>query len=333
MSKTISALVGACALSAVAQAALADTARPTWDKTHAGAKLNLASYTLVFDDEFDTMKITTAGGAGPWYSPVHANFGIGAFQGPPSPVYSIKSGVLHMQTLGSGSSWRTGNIQTLSSTGQGFTMQNGYFEVRAKMPATYGCWASIWLLSSARDTTLPHAEIDMVEYYGQDDLNDIHSSSHVWAAPNPQAGQTTTNWYVSSYNRKAGVATGFHTYGALLDPTTITLYFDGVEYERIPRQPEQQYPMYVVMTSSMFQPATELDPADMQVDYVRAYAPRSAVKPAADAMRAAEAATQVTAAAPQVAQAARAAPSAGRASASALMSAIAGLQALQSAQR
>mgnify|MGYP001546586143 CR=1 FL=1 len=169
----------------------------TYNLQSKGKPIDLSGYHLTFDDEFDKMSVTGDTGAGPWYSPVHTDFGGSKFRGPQGedgPVL-VRDGNLVIQLYNKNRKWISSNVQSLNSRGQGFAQKYGYFEMRAKFPPGKGVWCGIWLHSSKyfTDTKLHQTEIDIVEAYGATPLG-MHSTVHLWPAPNPTAIDGKTKW-------------------------------------------------------------------------------------------------------------------------------------------
>src|SRR5688572_7510740 len=76
---------------------LAETANPeayTWTEEFAGQPLDIDDYELTFTDDFDAETITGGSGKGPWWAPVHADFGIATLDPPNGTTYTINNGVL-----------------------------------------------------------------------------------------------------------------------------------------------------------------------------------------------------------------------------------------------
>ncbi len=73
------------------------------------------------------------------------------------------------------------------------------------------------------------------------------------------------------------VSKDFHTYGVLWSPTFVAWYFDGHRVSHTPTPPDMHKPMYLLIDLAVGgkwpgQPdASTTFPADMEVDYVRAY--------------------------------------------------------------
>jgi beta-glucanase (GH16 family) len=69
------------------------------------------------------------------------------------------------------------------------------------------------------------------------------------------------------------MTTGFHTYGALINPDYIHFYFDGVELWKAPTPPEATEPLYVMVDLALGGgwPIDQTpNPSHLLVDYIHA---------------------------------------------------------------
>lgn len=235
-----------------------------------------AGYTLAFEDAFDTLDLSKwkatssfsdGGGAYNW------NRGYGAELWDPTHV-AVSGGLL---ALSASLDMHSGEVRSLQSFGL------GYYEVRAKLPATVGFWPACWLMSSAGT----YQEIDTVECSSA-------SPSHIgmnlhWVAGDSPGGN-------GGWTDPAGVnyQAGFHTYGVLYAADRIDFFVDDV----LRRHWAQLIPqllfdsMQLRLSLSIFGPnqawaappdTTTVWPGVMLVDYVRVYTPGPApVTPPAD---------------------------------------------------
>jgi Ca2+-binding RTX toxin-like protein len=246
-----------------------------WTEQYAGRPLNLAGYHLNFDTGFDTLSVGASAAspdASSWFAPVRPTFGAAAFQGPTAAVspFSVSGGALTIEMSQVGGQWQTGYMQTLNSAGQGFQQQYGYFEMSAKFPAGAGSWPAFWLLSA--DPTKPRIEIDVVEAYGDNDLDGHHAAIHVTPAAGSDLTQKVDN---SEYTQVGGSMFDgqFHTYGAMVTPDWIIIYYDRAELTRFPAGDYFKTPVYMVVDLALngSEAARAAGTYDMVVDYVRAY--------------------------------------------------------------
>jgi beta-glucanase (GH16 family) len=152
----------------------------------------------------------------------------------------------------------------LLTTFESFSQTYGYFEIRADMPERQGTWPAFWLLPA--DGSWP-PELDVVEMRGQNP-NNLILSAH--------SDQTGSHTMVSS-TAYVSNTTGFHTYGVLWTEDALVWYFDNVEVARAATPSDMHDPMYMLVNLAVGGMAgTPTDrlvtPAEMQIDYIRAYA-------------------------------------------------------------
>jgi serralysin len=140
-----------------------------------------------------------------------------------------------------------------------FSQTYGYFEMRAELPHGQGLWPAFWLLGANNN------EIDVLEGLGSDTktaYNAVHSPSV------PALGNASFNPY----------ATGFHTYGVLWTPQTLTYTVDGSPVWQTATPADMNSPMHMIVNLAVggnwpgSPDASTPWPADMHVDYIRAYA-------------------------------------------------------------
>jgi hypothetical protein len=241
--------------------------------------LDLSGYELAFDEGFDGALDVSAWGPGTRWSahtPWKGDFGDALFADPVLGFpFTVKDGILGITAhKGRDGRWSAGLLSSLDPKGQGFAQMYGYFEMRAKLPKEPGVWPGFWLIE-ANDRTDPHAiddgsiEIDILEYYGA--VPDGYSCTvHTWK---PAPHRSTWN-KISTLPGQ--VADGFHTYGALVTPETITMYMDGAAVWTTATPPEHKKPLGVLVDLALQKPLDRVpDPSLMEVDYVRAYRPRA----------------------------------------------------------
>jgi len=250
---------------------------PGFDASQADVPINLSEYTIVWADEFDSLRAVLPGqGNGHWFPGVHAVLVAGEKMASlPDLAYGVSSGVLSMSTrLDPTDSKRVeAHLQTSDGRGNVLAFQNGYFEARMWSPAARGSHAGLWLLSEEKG--LGHIEVDVVETYGVDDFA-VHASTHVW----PIAPRT--HEYKSTRVVRRDIFDGFHLYGLLATDDFFVFYYDRKEIARIARLPEQRVPLYLLL--SVFGNPTQplIEPATLKVDYIRIYASKTAPRPPTD---------------------------------------------------
>jgi len=147
------------------------------------------------------------------------------------------------------------------SSERSFAQAYGYFEIRARLPATRGTWPAFWLLP--KSGAWP-PEIDIFEVVGQEPAR-IHQNAI-------QADRTSSHTFTDIKPD----ATAWHIYGLLWTPEDIVWFIDGRETKHVPNVAHE--PMYLIINLAVggrwpgAPPDAEPFPATMSVDYVRAYA-------------------------------------------------------------
>jgi len=232
--------------------------------------LDLADYKLSWADEFDTLKLTNADGRGPWIAGVHSPLApneIMSLAG--DPAYSVSDGKLVLSTRSLPNGKRSeANMQGWGPGGKHWPMlQNFYAEVRLRGPLENGSHFGLWWLSVERGKG--HMELDWPEQYGPEDRHD-HGAAHIW----PVDRKAHPPAHVSVFlPRPEGSAMAWHIYGLRADDLTFTLYRDGKPLAQIDRLPDQRVPLYPLI--SLFGHSAKVKDTDIQVDYIRVYAPKS----------------------------------------------------------
>ena len=240
-----------------------------------------ATAVLTFDDEFDTLSLWngvtgTWEASYPWAGPSGgtntANSEMQWFINPnyvPTQAvnpFSVSNGILTIEAAPSspaieaitGYPYTSGMITTAHSFVQTF----GYFEIRAQLPAGQGLWPAFWMLPT--DMTWP-PEIDIMQAIGSEP-NTNYTFVHYGAEL--ATGQA---------NVATGATTGFHTYGVNWQKDMITWYFDGHQVFQTANPSDVVKPMYLLANLSVggSEPgspdATTVFPADLKIDYIRAY--------------------------------------------------------------
>jgi beta-glucanase (GH16 family) len=157
-----------------------------------------------------------------------------------------------------------------------FSQTYGYFEMRAKMPAGQGLWPAFWLLPENNNWP---PELDVMEMLGQYKwtvVNTVHSQ----VSGTKQLG--TNHYTTSQATNVANMTTGFHTFGVDWEPNTITWYVDGQKTFQTATPADMNQPMYMLANLAVggYWPgspnSTTPFPAQMQIDYIRAYEPSAA---------------------------------------------------------
>ncbi|HRO11894.1 MAG TPA: glycoside hydrolase family 16 protein [Amaricoccus sp.] len=234
--------------------------------------LDLSHYELVFDENFDTLDVSGRGPGTRWiaHTPWNGDFGDALFVDPtPDFPFTVENGILRIEARKEEDGiWRSGLLSSTDPSGEGFQMQYGYFEMRAKMPPGPGVWPAFWLIyNRSPDSSL---EIDVVEYYGH--APDIyHSVLKVWPKNDTVEEQT----YDFVHDVPWGsLVDEYHNYGVSVEPDEIIFYLDGHEMARTPTPVEHMGPLFILLDLALgsgFPIEHTKNPSHMYVDHVRAY--------------------------------------------------------------
>ena len=259
-------------------------ANAAWNRTN-GPKLDLAGYTLVWSDEFDRRRILAGNESGPalWFAGAQGGpYGAASVgYAPRDDVYLVSNGILTIRARANvdangarTGTWYSGHLQAVNTKGEGFALEQGYFEARMKFPSSMGAWPAFWLKHRAKwlNPASTNVEVDIVEWYGGDWLGH-HHTIHL--------GEGATRKFWGDYEKTPeDLSREWHTHGALITDEWIIIYLDQVEIARFPMLDELRTPLYPQLTLSILkQPETgavspdATSPMDLLVDYVRVYAP------------------------------------------------------------
>ncbi len=146
-------------------------------------------------------------------------------------------------------------------TSAGFTQQYGYFEASIKQASSSsgGVWNAFWMTPPAGSWP---PEIDILEGDG----TDAEFTNH--------GGDVNTPVNNTNIYNRPDLSSGFHTYGLMWTPTTLTWYLDGQAVYSAPTASNEQQPMMLILSAYNKGAA---DPSAMQVAWVRAYSNDPAV--------------------------------------------------------
>jgi hypothetical protein len=156
-----------------------------------------------------------------------------------------------------------------------FSQAYGYFEISAKQPQVPGCRTAFWLLPRDRspDNGGRLAEIDVFE---------CESGPIVGIVDRAQRPYSTIHYGVTGNEQKISngqnlpprITPGFHTYGFLWTPDTMTVFIDQVAVLTA-LNPGVCDPHYMVLSLDVManqNPDPKLYPAPFIVDYIRGWA-------------------------------------------------------------
>jgi beta-glucanase (GH16 family) len=260
-----------------------DWARAAWDGSHKGKPLDLTDYTKTFEDNFDALSTITDGtGSGPWYAPARPDTSVAHFLSPSQTPVTFSTdtpGVLTITMQKVNTSWYSGHIQTVNTTGHGFAQRYGYFEARMAFEKAVS-WPAFWLYTpkTYEGPDQARAEIDVIEAYGDADYDGYHMAVHRHSLQsdihrgNYSGLSSTQNMGIWGWNDMFDGQ--FHRYGCMVTPDWIIIYLDRKELSRFPTYPEAKLPLYMRVTLAMQDEfvASATSPTRLWVDYVRAYA-------------------------------------------------------------
>ncbi|CAN7290260.1 family 16 glycosylhydrolase [Phenylobacterium sp. LjRoot225] len=163
--------------------------------------------------------------------------------------------------------WTSGVLTTKGT----FAQTYGYFEMRADLPDAKGAFPAFWLLPADGKITV---ELDVVEYIGEN--NTLYNTM--------QHGPDSAHWSSTSVrNFVSDLSTGFHTFGLLWTPETLTWYVDGTELLKLATPVEAHKPMYMLVNYAVGggwagNPTGTTLPG-FAIDYIRAYSLEAAQVP------------------------------------------------------
>ena len=142
--------------------------------------------------------------------------------------------------------YTSGMVTTFSS----FNFTYGYVQVVARIPGGTGTWPALWLLP--QNGSWP-PEIDIMENYGTPNL--MEATLH-WGATDQVAYRDVTS--------PSNLSSGWHTYGLLWQPGSLTWYLDGqVVYTFMGSEVPSQ-PMYFLANLAINGPAAPSSSFDIQ---------------------------------------------------------------------
>jgi beta-glucanase (GH16 family) len=167
---------------------------------------------------------------------------------------------------GAVSSWpyNSGQINTQGK----FSMDNGFIEMRAKVPNGSGAWPAFWALPA--DGSWP-PEVDVMEIYGNAP-NVLDMTYHWGTATTPLERRSQ-----KTLRLPAEFADRYHVYGCHISSRAITWYLDGVMQWSLKNRSETAHlkPLYLVCNFAVGgtagNPSKNTWPREYLVDYIRAW--------------------------------------------------------------
>lgn len=179
----------------------------------------------------------------------NGNIRRGAYYTDDKDILFTKDGKLHISTKWKngehGEGWYTSYLETSQKIDKdyntpdfkGFSQQDGYFEIRCKVPAVYGMWSAFWLMSENPDAFTDKGilnsakdglEVDIMEspYWHRIEPNARYSIKHVLHADgygDTQKTLATDHIYIPNLYSE------YHTFAVLWEGDTYTFFIDGKE--------------------------------------------------------------------------------------------------------
>jgi beta-glucanase (GH16 family) len=251
--------------------------------------IDLRHYTMTFNQDFSTAQTLSVSDHGPitpggttWIAHTPYNGDWVHFEAPSGPFhpFAIGNGYLTIRAQAINGVYYGGLLSSVDANGNGFAQKYGYFEMNAKLPPGPGTWPAFWLMSlpGLLNRSLHMGEIDIVEQYG-DPVATLFSTLHLWDPSNSWAKL----WHQESLSPQPTMTTGFHTYGADIQPDYITFYYDRQRIGQMPNAvpgytDKFDQPMYIMVDlaygggySGNIVSNLLKGPQDMQVRYVRVW--------------------------------------------------------------
>jgi beta-glucanase (GH16 family) len=221
---------------------------------------------LIFSDEFDG----TAVDKSKWQV-FHGDAQLGGYENTwDASCVTVSGGALHLTAKVidgvevSGGMWTQGKVAI---------PPYGYWEMRARIPATRGTWPAFWAIpyDLQTDPSLSVYEIDTMEAIdhvparGQAISWNVHMRRPDGSDDNPGHSAFGTEMYGD-----------YHTYASRWSPGLIIWYVDDVEWFRVSNPNIPTMRMTAIVQMATGGPQNPLDrtqlPQTMDVDYIRIYA-------------------------------------------------------------
>ncbi|MEN3794732.1 glycoside hydrolase family 16 protein [Fulvimarina sp. MAC3] len=237
-----------------------------------GEPIDLTGAELAFDEPFDGLDVSPWGPGTRWiaHTPWNGDFGDAKFVDPREGFpFTTSNGILQITARRNAEGqWESGLLASADPSGAGFTLQYGYFEMRARFPEGAGTWPAFWLINRNDDRTV---EIDIVEHYGHEPAR-YSASLHMWDRKAPEQSRSETGHVAVD---EGSLYTGFHTYGVSVAPDIVRYYFDRKEVWARPTPPEAADGAFYILVDLGLGAGWPIeqtpDPSVMQIDYVKAW--------------------------------------------------------------
>jgi hypothetical protein len=217
--------------------------------TGATGDINLARYALTFDEEFNSLSLSSSSpkGAATWFGyPPNGATGWFSSSGWNPNAFGVTNGVLNdlcwsNSTPINGANWQSGFMCSVDTTEAGFAQEYGYFEMRCQMPnAGKGAWPAFWLSTIAGLNKGTNEEVDIFEWYGNTDTpgsyQAVISEGSINWNPDGSHDKSVPSLYSPATPMPGGAYPweGYHIYGCLINSSNITWYIDGLQANQVP---------------------------------------------------------------------------------------------------
>ncbi len=250
------------------------------------APLDDACWQESFVEEFDTLDLVGADGAGRWTTRYYwprdviineeLQYYVDPASAPWSP-FSVEDGVLAIEARPTPDSMRDevegqSYVSGVLTTQTSFAQKHGRFEAVARVPEGRGLWSAFWLLPSFESwpegvAVLP--EIDVMEHIGHEP-NTFHTTLHT-----NQTGELTSHPY--DHTGDDDLTQGFHRYSVVWTPERVHWYLDREHVASHPTPADFTRPVHFLLNLAVggtwpgAPDASTRFPARYLVDSVRAY--------------------------------------------------------------
>jgi hypothetical protein len=264
-------------LAAIAILMMAGVPQSKSDDAIKPAELDLTKLSIAFREDFDErLSVSPWGPNTRWiaHTPWHGDFGDAQFADPVLGFpFSTNDGILRIEARKSNDGkWQSGLLSATDENGRGFSLQYGYFEMRAKLPPGPGVWPGFWLGTIPDKTASTAIEIDILEYYGQFP-GSYQTNIHIWPT-NPNDPKDTRYGPHEVKVAPESLTTDFNTYGVMVTREWIIFYLNRKEVFRETTPREHNRPLYVLLNLALGSgwPIDQTpNPSFMYVDYVHIY--------------------------------------------------------------
>ena len=242
--------------------------------------------TLQWDDEFDEpLSVSTLGRDATYGArkPEYfggSEFGDASFADPSGKARTVSTddGFLRLRATrvdddSSDHDYLGGMLSSARVGGAGLSAQYGYFEARMLGAPDPGSWPAFWMLdaASAADDIPRSLEVDAVELYGHDLRESCHST-HTYLDRDNAGGDTKclTDDAVDDWSA------GWHTYGARVEPGSVTFFIDGHRVAQTSDVRDESRPLYFMLNLALgggwpVDLSRTGGTTDLYVDWVRVY--------------------------------------------------------------